>query len=123
MDGVYPHAALVQQFGLSKIIKYKKGTVASKREGLQQLQRKVAEFMDAEPPLLSTSMLRAFISADVRGLPGQRLKDYEDAIDALICAYLGYYYWKWGVARTEVFGDVDTGYIVNPSCPLTPLRR
>ena len=112
---VYPHAALVQLFDLKKIIKYKKGTVAMKREGLQILQRKLAELPNAEPRLLSSPSFHAFICADVQNLGGQRLKDYEDAIDGLICAYLAYYYWRWTCARTEIFGDVKNGYIVNPS--------
>jgi predicted RNase H-like nuclease len=117
---VYPHAALVQLFGLEKIIKYKKGTVAMKRRGLQELQRKVADLAGVEPPLLSTPMLRTFISTDVQNLAGQRLKNYEDAIDGLICAYLAYYYWRWASGRTEIFGDAGTGYILNPSWRLTP---
>jgi predicted RNase H-like nuclease len=115
---VYPHAALVELFALEKIIKYKKGTAAAKRAGLRRLQGKVAELAGADPPLLPTPTFQSFISTDVENLAGQRLKDYEDAIDSLICAYLAYHYWRWNSARTEIFGDVETGYILNPSMPL-----
>ena len=117
---VYPHAALVELFALEKTIKYKKGSVASKRRGLVQLQGIVSHFTTADPPVLSTPALQAFISTGLENLSGRLLKDYEDAIDGLICAYLAYYYWRWRSSRTETFGAVGTGYIVNPSCSLTP---
>jgi len=119
---VYPHAALVELFALEKIIKYKKGNAAAKRSGLRLLQNKLAELADADPPLLAGPTFQTFISTDLQCLAGQRLKDYEDAIDSLICAYLACYYWRWNSVRTEIFGDVETGYIVNPCGALIHVR-
>ncbi len=115
---VYPHAALVELFALEKIIKYKKGTVEGKRTGLKLLQDRVSEFSRADPPLLPGPAFQSFIAAGLLNLSGQRLKNYEDALDALICAYLACYYWRWNLARNEIFGNVEKGYIVNPSLPL-----
>ena len=53
------------------------------------------------------------LSEDISKLPGQKLKMHEDTLDAVLCAYLAYYFWYWRWNRNEVFGDVATGYIVN----------
>jgi predicted RNase H-like nuclease len=74
----------------------------------------VKTLVEGNPPLLPSPKLWDFISTDTENLAGQRLKDYEDGIDGLVCAYVGYYYWHWKLARTEIFGDLRTGYIVNP---------
>jgi predicted RNase H-like nuclease len=41
-----------------------------------------------------------------------------DLLDGILCAYLAYYYWYWGEERSWIIGDVETGYIVLPKCPL-----
>jgi predicted RNase H-like nuclease len=33
----------------------------------------------------------------------------------LFCAYLAYYFWYWGWERNELFGDVESGYILTPN--------
>ena len=43
------------------------------------------------------------------------MKMHEDTLDAVLCAYLAYYFWYWRWNRNEVFGDVATGCIVNPT--------
>ncbi len=111
---VYPHAGMVELFILPKIIKYKKGSVAEKRTGLDVLRGHLATLNQAEPRLNRNSTLTSLLSEDLGRLVGQGLKSYEDSLDALFCAYLGCYFWYWGWARTEVFGDVQAGYILNP---------
>ncbi len=111
---VYPHAALVALFDLPKIIKYKKGTVAQKCAGLRQLQARVRELSLRTPPLTNTPLLEEFLGIDVTGLKGAARKDYEDSLDALVCAYVAFFYWYWKEQQTETFGDVMCGYIVNP---------
>jgi predicted RNase H-like nuclease len=54
------------------------------------------------------------LSRDLDSLGGTELKAHEDRLDALFCAYLAYYFWYWGLARNQVFGDLETGYIANP---------
>ncbi len=119
MIEVYPHAALVQMFGLNKIIKYKKGAVDAKRRGLRELQARILELLRAEPRLLSTPYLQKFLRRDVSHVSGRILKEFEDSADALVCAYMAFYYWAWAPNRTHVFGDIETGYIVNPDQQLT----
>jgi predicted RNase H-like nuclease len=65
-----------------------------------------------EPALSSLSLGERFIP----DLPytGKALKETEDKLDSLICAYVGAYWWFWGTQRNQVLGDLDTGYIVIP---------
>lgn len=114
MAEVYPHAAMVALWDLPKTIKYKRGSVAAKRVGLNTLRSHLTILRKAEPPLLRTGVLQELLSADLNELVGQNLKDYEDRLDALFCAYLACYFWYWGWERNELFGDTESGYILNP---------
>jgi predicted RNase H-like nuclease len=123
MAEVYPHAGMVALFDLPKIIKYKKGSVAEKRTGLDVLRAHLAKLDHTEPRLNRTAALTSLMGENVGRLGGQDLKSYEDSLDALFCGYLAYYFWYWGWARTEVFGDVQSGYILNPRLILGGIAR
>lgn len=111
---VYPHPAMVVLFGLRRIIRYKKGTVAQKRRGLRVLQRHLGTLAVPSCGLVSNRALEALLARNVGALAGQALKCYEDTLDALFCAYLAWYCWRWGEARNEMFGTLENGYIVVP---------
>ena len=111
---VYPHAAMVALFDLPKTLKYKKGSVAGKRSGLEELRSYIRLLAETQPPLVMTEPLKALLTTDLGRLAGRALKSYEDTLDGLFCAYLAYYFWYWGWERNEVFGDVESGYILNP---------
>jgi predicted RNase H-like nuclease len=112
---VYPHAAMVALFDLPKILKYKKGTLAKRRLGLADLAALIRRLYRATPALVSNERLEARLSQNLEELPGTLLKLHEDVLDAIFCAYLAYYFWYWGPERNEVFGEVETGYIINPT--------
>lgn len=114
MAEVYPHAGMVALWDLRKTIKYKRGVAAVKRAGLQDFRTRLASLYDAEPPLLRTGMLKELLNLNLDESGGTRLKDHEDRLDALFCAYLAYYFWYWGWERNELFGNIETGYILNP---------
>ncbi len=105
---VHPHAAVVQLFGLDRIIKYKKGTVRERAAELARLRQLMLDQMPwLTPPL------------DATGLPelpetGRELKAAEDRIDAVTCAYVAAHWWFWGRERNDVLGDARRGYIVVP---------
>jgi len=117
---VYPHPALLELFRLPSIIKYKKGNIARKRSGQRELQDRLKELSRFVPPLESTPRLSEFLATNVNSLPGAKLKANEDGLDAIVCAYIAYYYWFWGPCGTRVFGDVDSGYIILPTGTQTP---
>jgi predicted RNase H-like nuclease len=45
---------------------------------------------------------------------GRDRKSYEDSLDSVFCAYIAFHFWQYGDAQSEMFGDRDSGYIVNP---------
>ena len=56
-----------------------------------------------------------FLDRPVHVLRGGTLKAYEDALDALLCAFIAAHYWCWGAERNEMIGTMSGGYIVTPS--------
>ena len=42
------------------------------------------------------------------------MKDIEDRMDAVICAYVAAPWWFWGTERNQVCGTLEDGYIVVP---------
>jgi predicted RNase H-like nuclease/cytidine deaminase len=114
MAEVYPHAGMVALWDLTKTIKYKRGPTIVKRSGLQEFRTRLARLYVTEPPLLRTAKLNELLNANLDDTGSTRLKVHEDRLDALFCAYLAYYFWYWGWERNELFGDLETGYILNP---------
>jgi predicted RNase H-like nuclease len=97
---VHPHAACVNLFDLAGILKYKKGTLAARRPELIRYRDLLRELMDAELPEIPSA--------------GAAMKAVEDQLDALLAAYVGAHYWRYGAARSEVHGSREGGYIVVP---------
>jgi predicted RNase H-like nuclease len=112
---VFPHPAIVHLFGLTRILKYKKGTLAERRLELMKLRQYILDILPTlEPSLnLSSSPGNSFLPE----IPttGAALKAVEDQIDSLICAYVAAHWWYWGSDRNWVLGDATTGYIVVPA--------
>lgn len=106
---VFPHPAIVHLFGLTRILKYKKGKLSDRRSELQRLREYLlTQLGDREPGLLL---------ADLPEIPttGAALKAVEDQLDSLVCAYVAAHWWYWGQERNWVLGDQETGYIVVPA--------
>lgn len=90
MAEVYPYAAMVALWNLPKTIKYKRGSVAENRMGLNTLRTHLSRLSKAEPPLRRSTVLRELLTAELNQLRGGKLTDYEDQLDALFCSYLAY---------------------------------
>ncbi|WP_346292463.1 DUF429 domain-containing protein [Sphaerothrix gracilis] len=106
---VYPHAATITLFNLSRILKYKKGRVAERRQGLGQLFALQQRYFAQLQPQLTLNLT---IDTDQKGAA---LKALEDKLDALTCAYLAAY-WVWhGQQQNQVYGDRASGYIIVPA--------
>lgn len=130
---VFPHAAMVSLFNLERILKYKKGRLADRRQGLLQLRQLLLSHLPGLEPGL-----------DIAELPlvpnqGAALKALEDQLDALVCAYVAAHWWVWGTQRNWVLGGeiavtpsewslagstqsqfLATGYIVVPQLKQGP---
>ena len=86
-----------------------------KRQGLRAFAEHIRRLHKGSPPLRANDDLEKLLSRDTAHLPGADLKMHEDALDAVFCGYLAYYFWYWGFERNEVFGSVEMGYILNPT--------
>ena len=107
---VHPHAAVVQLFGLDRIVKYKRGVLAQRREGLATLRT-----------LIQACLPLAVLPEVPAG--GPAVKALEDQLDAITSAYVAAYLWQWGPERTDVLGDSERGYIVVPKRAIAGLRE
>ncbi|MGX9788191.1 DUF429 domain-containing protein [Mycobacterium sp. MMS18-G62] len=123
---VYPHPATVVMFGLEKTLKYKKGPFDVRQRELLKLMTLIEGLDDATPRLranrsVSWVELRRRVEAATK--PAQLDRD-EDAVDAVMCAYVGLY-WYHRPDDVTIYGDADTGYIVTPTLPAetVPDRR
>ena len=113
---VFPHPAHVVLFGLTRTLKYKAKSgrdTTSRMAAYAQLVEGIASLEAQEPSLIAPDWLRV-----PSELQGAALKRYEDLLDALMCAYVAAYYWRWGNGdRCMVIGDKANGYIVSPITP------
>jgi predicted RNase H-like nuclease len=104
---VHPHAATVNLFDLSRIVKYKRGRRAQKATELRRLRK----LMISRFPLMNPRL-----QLDLPPIPQVgNLKPVEDQIDAVLCAYVAAYWWSWGNERNRRYGTSDEGYIVVPN--------
>ncbi|AGY57245.1 DUF429 domain-containing protein [Gloeobacter kilaueensis] len=105
---VFPHPAIVELFGLDRIIKYKKGPLADR---IRELGR-YRELMLTVLPHLAPPV----VNLELPPVPasGTALKALEDRLDGLLCAYVAAHWWYWGLERNRVLGSRSDGYIVVP---------
>ena len=105
---VYPHPAMVRMFGLPRIIKYKKGSVVERRKEFRRLQGLMRKLMKRRFPGLT-------LNQETRNLLRQKWsKPVEDRTDALFCALIGMWHSMHRGKRSEVIGDLKTGFILLP---------
>jgi predicted RNase H-like nuclease len=111
---VFPHPATVALFGLDRTLKYKARPgrdMPTRLHAWQHYQGHLRALEQADPPLRGQA---ALLEQDVAQLRGGRLKDYEDRVDALMCAYIALYAFRWGDERCRSFGTMNDGYIFTP---------
>jgi predicted RNase H-like nuclease len=115
---VYPHPAQVVFFERDFIIRYKKGRVDARRSGLEELRTEIRVRILGNKSFRQSLLLNKFLTTDLNSLRGQTLKCHEDALDAIVCSFLAFHLWRWGWERSEMVGDLETGYIVVPTVAL-----
>jgi predicted RNase H-like nuclease len=111
---VFPHPAMVAIFRLQRTLKYKAKAGRSRETQLAAwrcYQEHLYNLHTADPPL---SGLEELLAIDVASLAPTALKAYEDRVDAVICAYIGLYAYRWGAERCMVFGSLEEGSIFTP---------
>jgi len=105
---VYPHPAMIRWFGLPRILKYKRGTVAERRREFRRYQSLLrsclqCRFPELHPGLVGEGLLEAVYS-----------KEAEDRLDALFCALIAYHHWRHQGQQTQIIGDAQSGFLVLP---------
>jgi predicted RNase H-like nuclease len=109
---VFPHPSMVVLFNLDRIIRYKakpKRDYTFRWKEFKKYQNHLRNLEKAKPSLF----LPKDIYKDVRKLRAKRLKNYEDMLDAIFCAYIAYYFWA-NPGKCSVLGDMRKGYILTP---------
>ncbi len=110
---IFPHLVQVAFFERPRIIKYKKGPVPARQTGLAEFQQAIETYLARQqPPLLPSRELSRLLRDDPHSLRGSALKDLEDRLDAVLCAYMAFYFHTWGDTRCEIIGDHAQGYII-----------
>ncbi len=108
---VFPHPAHVRLFALERIFEYKKKARAwpAVLEEWARYRAALALLAGADPPLVLGASIPLRVTA--RGY-----KRWDDTLDAISCAYVAAFVWRWGIEppHVRVFGDLSTGYIVVP---------
>lgn len=109
----YPHPGHVELFQLDRILKYKKKSVDQKRRGLASYADKLMELENYKPPLQVDTI--SMFDSDASHMRGNALKEHEDLLDALFCAYVALHLWhyrndssKWHVIRAKDSPDYIT---------------
>lgn len=111
---VFPHPGMIAIFDLQRPLPYKARphrTLPDRHGAFQQFQSLIKSLESATPALSGTGKL---LDQDVHLLGPTALKQYEDQLDGVMCAYIGHYLWRWGMARARVFGNMAQGYITTP---------
>ncbi|MEB3198829.1 MAG: DUF429 domain-containing protein [Candidatus Sericytochromatia bacterium] len=114
---VYPHTGMVGVFDLPRILRYKDKPRRSREERLSEWKRYQSLLLGlqtAEPALKGQQV---WCDRDVSLLRGAPLKAYEDATDALFCAYIALFGFRWGPARCRSYGSLEEGYVFTPIPP------
>jgi pyridoxamine 5'-phosphate oxidase len=105
---VHPPAAFVQLFLLARVVRYRQGTLAERKEGLRLLRGLMLDHFPRLSPKLALTELPEIPSL------GPDLKALEHLLDSLMSAYVAAHWWYWGRERNDVLGDAASGYIVVP---------
>jgi len=110
---VYPHPSMVVVFNLSRVLKYKakpKRDYRFRWSEFRSYQKHLKNLERAKPALF---LPEEITEKDVGKMKGRALKDYEDLLDAIFCAYIAYYCW-YKPENCEILGDMREGYILTP---------
>lgn len=119
---VFPHPATINLFGLTKILKYKKGKLAQRQIELIKLHHYLTTILPTLTPQLNLKLNKSnsfVIPFPSEPITTKQFKEIEDRLDSLLCAYIAAHWWYWGEERNLVLGNLETGYIIIP----LPCRR
>ncbi|RLI99364.1 MAG: hypothetical protein DRP03_03710 [Candidatus Aenigmatarchaeota archaeon] len=110
---VFTHASMIVIFKLSGILPYKskpKRGYELRWKAFKQYQLYLKSLSTKHPYLF---LPKGITEKDVKKLKAGMLKEYENMLDAILCAYTAYYCWQ-NPDRCAVLGNMKEGYILTP---------
>ncbi len=118
---VYPHPATVALFRLGRTLKYKQKpgrSLEALRSELLRLMSLLEELAHAAVPayLSESAEWKALVARVEAAERKSQLRQVEDQVDAVVCAYVALFAVRRPEATTT-YGDYATGYIVTPTLP------
>ncbi len=111
----YPHAAHIRLFDLSERLPYKRRrgrSIAFIHEQIERYIALLATLEGGEPPMRG---LAAWLHTSRASLRGRALKELEDGLDAITCAYVALWLWHYGPEGATVYGYPHADHIVVPN--------
>ena len=106
---VFPHPSMVVLFNMDLILKYK---LKPKRD-YEYRWNEFKKYQEYLKNISTLSLPDEIVNKDVTKLKGKALKNYEDLLDAVFCAYICYYSWL-NPEKCKVLGSMEEGYIYTP---------
>ena len=110
----YPHPAIIEMFGLTYRLPYKKGRVLDKKQGQIQLAGYIKGLGNSGViSLIITGKCNPYLEDKyIDSLAGMSLKTNEDVLDSIICLYIAALFVTSSPHKT--YGRVADGYIYVP---------
>lgn len=106
---VYPHPSMCVLFNLEKILRYKPKAKRDYETRYSEFEKYINHLLKIKDLIITGDLLKT----DFRKLKSKKLKNFEDTLDGIFCAYLSYYFWK-NSDKCKCCGDLEKGYIVTP---------
>jgi predicted RNase H-like nuclease len=110
---VYPHPSMVVIFNLKKIIQYKAKPKRDYKFRWQEFRRYQTYLKNLEKRDPKLILPIEILEKKVEELRSNALKEYEDLLDSIFCAYIAYYTWFYP-EKCAVLGNMNEGYILTP---------
>jgi len=110
---VFSHSSMIVLFRLKSVLKYKpkcKRSYETRWKEFEKYQRYLEALRNSKPPLI---LPKSVTKVKVWGMKGKKLKNYENILDAILCAYTAYYCWHHP-ERCAIFGNPEEGCILSP---------
>lgn len=119
----YPHPAMIEIFGLSERLAYKKGCVSLRRRGQISLAELIVALRRSRViSLRIEEEWQKYVSEEhIGSLVGAALKANEDVLDAIVCLYVAALFVT--SAPHTVYGTRDSGYIYVPTQRCTTIAN
>ena len=105
-------ASIVNLFNLERSLKYKakKGRSLNLRyEEFKKYQKYIKKLENYTPSIYIPVEI---LSKDIENLKGKKLKEYEDILDAIICAYTAYHFWYHKGRESLILSDLNSIIVI-----------